>query len=156
MDRYPVVATAPSYADADRQTEPASALLPCVECGHGVEKAEYLMEPSRSYPYGGRTAEGKPLCGAHRITRCTGCDKLLPRHETSRVILRWHPRTHSFWIVRPHWEEVFTRYCAECAAGYTDARPPKYHVTPLQAAVLAAIAAAVALLIYVLAFNKLG
>lgn len=139
-----------------RGVEAVPEPLLCGECGHPVEKADYLMERTKTYPFGGRSEDGRPLCSSHRVTRCTACEKLLPRHETSRVVLRWHPRAHSFWNLRPRWEEVFTRYCAQCVAGYRDPNPPKYHVTPLQVAALAAIAAVLALLVYVIAFNKLG
>lgn len=130
--------------------------LACAECGGHVEPDDYRMEHTATYPLGSCSAEGHPLCAKHRITRCTHCARLLPRMETHRVVLRWHPRVRSLFNVRPHWEEVFARYCPDCAASYRDPQPPEYYVTPLQAIVLGLTVAGVLLLIYALAFDKFG
>ena len=144
----PAAGTSPQVAAA----EP----LACAVCGGQVDPDDYRMEHTATYPLGSRSAEGQPLCAKHRITRCTQCAKLLPRLETQRVVLRWHPRVRSLFDLRPHWEEVFARYCPDCAANYHDPQPPTYYVTPLQVIVLAIAAAGVLLLAYALVFNKFG
>lgn len=157
MEQSPLL-SAPVVSPVAGTAPQATVLGPlaCAECGGHVDPDEYRMERTTTYPLGSCTAEGQPLCGKHRITRCTHCARLLPRMETHRVILRWHPRVRSVFNLHPHWEEVFARYCPDCAASYRDPQPPEYYVTPFQVVVIAMTIVGVLLLIYALAFDKFG